>query len=199
MSLTMERNLLNVYDFIVNFRGDMGYPPSIREIMTALQIKSTSSVHSYLKKLDEKGYIRITTKNKSRAIELPCASKESLAFALPAVNHISGENMGKALSEYKTFNSELLSQINDLFIVKMPDDTLEDIYIRKNDYLIVKKTRKACKHDLLLYKDSSGCFFRRVAENKRYIAYIQPDGNINEQTCGVIGTVVCLIRNECIK
>lgn len=199
MSLTMERNLLNVYDFIINFRGNMGYPPSIREIMTALQIKSTSSVHSYLKKLDEKGYIHITTKNKSRAIELPCASRDSFPLALPAVGNISDENMGKDLSEYRTLNSKLLSQIKDLFIVKMPDDTLEDIYIRKNDYLIVKKTRKVRKHDLLLYKDSSGCFFRRIAENKHYIAYIEPDGNIDEQSCGVIGTVVCLIRNECIK
>lgn len=196
MGLTMERNLLNVYDFIINFRGNMGYPPSIREIMTALQIKSTSSVHSYLKKLDEKGYIHITTKNKSRAIELPCASRENFALALPAVSHITGEKFDKDLYEYTAFNSKLLSQIKDLFIIKMPDDTLEDIYIRKNDYLIVKKTRKARKHDLLLYKDNSGCFFRRITENKYYTAYIEPDGYINELCCGVIGTVVCLIRNE---
>lgn len=195
----MERNLLNVYDFIIYFRGNMGYPPSIREIMTALQIKSTSSVHCYLKKLDEKGYIHITTKNKSRAIELPSAPRKCLSLALPEISNDAGGNIGNDIMEFRTLNSKLLNQLKDLFVIKMPNDTLEDIYIRKNDFLIVKKTRNVRNQDLLLYKDSSGCFFRRIAENKHYVAYIEPNDNIDEHSCGVIGAVVCLIRHECFE
>lgn len=66
----MQRNLNNVYEFIKDFRRRYGYPPSIREIKNSLNIKSTSSVHLYLKKLDNIGLISIKGKNKSRAIDL---------------------------------------------------------------------------------------------------------------------------------
>ena len=33
-----------------------GYPPSVREICTAVHLKSTSSVHAHLSSLEEKGY-----------------------------------------------------------------------------------------------------------------------------------------------
>ncbi len=35
-----------------------GYPPSVREICEAVHLKSTSSVHSHLATLEERGYIR---------------------------------------------------------------------------------------------------------------------------------------------
>lgn len=35
-----------------------GYPPSVREIGKAVGLSSTATVHGYLSKLDEKGYIK---------------------------------------------------------------------------------------------------------------------------------------------
>ena len=35
-----------------------GYPPSVREIGKAVGFKSTATVHGYLAKLEEKGYIK---------------------------------------------------------------------------------------------------------------------------------------------
>ena len=35
-----------------------GYPPAVREICEAVNLKSTSSVHSHLETLEKKGYIR---------------------------------------------------------------------------------------------------------------------------------------------
>ena len=35
-----------------------GYPPAVREICEAVHLKSTSSVHSHLSALEDKGYIR---------------------------------------------------------------------------------------------------------------------------------------------
>ena len=35
-----------------------GYPPSVREICEAVNLKSTSSVHSHLETLEKNGYIR---------------------------------------------------------------------------------------------------------------------------------------------
>ena len=46
-----------------------GYPPAVREICTAVHLKSTSSVHSHLETLEKNGYIR-RDPTKPRAIEI---------------------------------------------------------------------------------------------------------------------------------
>ena len=46
-----------------------GYPPSVREICEAVNLKSTSSVHSHLETLEKNGYIR-RDPTKPRAIEI---------------------------------------------------------------------------------------------------------------------------------
>lgn len=58
-----------VYQFIVKYMCDVGYAPSIREIMDAVGLMSTSSVNTYLTQLEIEG--RIKTKQYSpRAIQL---------------------------------------------------------------------------------------------------------------------------------
>ena len=46
-----------------------GFPPAVREICDAVNLKSTSSVHSHLETLEKNGYIR-RDPTKPRAIEI---------------------------------------------------------------------------------------------------------------------------------
>ena len=48
---------------------ERGYPPSVREICEAVNLKSTSSVHSHLEALEKNGYIKKDA-TKPRAIEI---------------------------------------------------------------------------------------------------------------------------------
>lgn len=58
-----------VYQFIVEYMCDVGYAPTIREIMDAVGLMSTSSVNTYLTRLEIEE--RIKTKQYSpRAIQL---------------------------------------------------------------------------------------------------------------------------------
>ena len=52
-----------------------GYPPSVREICSAVDLKSTSTVHSHLNKLEEYGYIK-KDPTKPRAIEVILSDDE---------------------------------------------------------------------------------------------------------------------------
>ena len=45
------------------------YPPSVREIGKAVGLKSTATVHGYLAKLEEKGYIKKESQ-KGRTLKL---------------------------------------------------------------------------------------------------------------------------------
>ena len=46
-----------ILDFVNRQVREKGYPPSVREICSAVGFKSTSTVHSYIKKLEELGLI----------------------------------------------------------------------------------------------------------------------------------------------
>ena len=48
---------------------EKGYPPSVREICDAVGLKSTSTVHGHLERLERKGYIK-RDPSKPRAIEI---------------------------------------------------------------------------------------------------------------------------------
>lgn len=50
-----ESEILNA---IIHFIDDNGYAPSVRELCKIVKIKSTSTVHTYLKGLQEKGFIQ---------------------------------------------------------------------------------------------------------------------------------------------
>ena len=67
-SLTKKQQ--QVYDFILSFTSEHGYPPSVREIGAAVGLKSPSTVHFHMKGLEEAGAI-INAEGKTRAISLP--------------------------------------------------------------------------------------------------------------------------------
>ena len=58
-----------ILDFIREHVYAKGYPPAVREICEAVNLKSTSSVHSHLEALEKNGYIRRDA-TKPRAIEI---------------------------------------------------------------------------------------------------------------------------------
>ena len=58
-----------ILDFIKQEILTKGYPPSVREIGEAVNLKSTSSVHAHLESLEKKGYIR-KDPTKPRTIEV---------------------------------------------------------------------------------------------------------------------------------
>ena len=60
---------MQILDFIRREIDDKGYPPSVREICLAVGLKSTSTVHAHLNRLEEEGYIRRDA-TKPRALEL---------------------------------------------------------------------------------------------------------------------------------
>lgn len=53
----ISRKQQEILDYIKNEILTKGYPPAVREICEAVQLKSTSSVHAHLASLERNGYI----------------------------------------------------------------------------------------------------------------------------------------------
>ena len=64
-----------IYEFICDYTKDRVYPPSVREIGSAVGLASPSTVHMHLKVLQERGYIKRDSK-KPRTIEVVSTSSE---------------------------------------------------------------------------------------------------------------------------
>ena len=58
-----------ILEYIKNEILNRGFPPAVREICEAVNLKSTSSVHAHLESLEKNGYIR-RDPTKPRAIEI---------------------------------------------------------------------------------------------------------------------------------
>lgn len=64
-----NRTKEKIYNFILKYIEECGYAPSVRDICKGVGLKSTSSVHSQLRKLEEEGKIEIRG-NSPRAIKI---------------------------------------------------------------------------------------------------------------------------------
>ena len=78
-----------IYDYILSFTGEHGYPPSVREICAAVGLKSPSTVHFHMKGLEEAGVI-VKAEGKTRAISLPGVTHTPVARETdPAANRVT--------------------------------------------------------------------------------------------------------------
>ena len=69
-----EEKINKVYEFTVEFIRENGFPPSVREICSKLNIKSTATAYSYIERLKSKGLLD-KSPMKKRAITLSHQSR----------------------------------------------------------------------------------------------------------------------------
>lgn len=210
MYLDLSDKQILVLEFIKEQLMAKGYPPSVREICTAVNIKSTSTVHGYLNKLETLGYIR-RDPTKPRAIEvldgnLPTNGNISglnqEIISLPLVGQITaGEPIlaQENIEEYIPLPSNLLKG-SDNFVLKVKGDSMIDAGILNDDYIIVDKKNTASNSQIVIalingetstvkrfFKE--GSFVRLQPENE----YMEPL-ILDEHCVEIIGIVTGVFR-----
>lgn len=133
-----------VYEYIRHQIESMGYPPSIREICSAVGLSSPSTVHAYLKRLTEKGLI-LQDGSKKRAIRLPEKEIVSEVLSVPVVGTVSAgipilatENITDVFPLSQSFPHS-----GELFMLKVKGDSMINAGILNGDYVIVEKQQTA--------------------------------------------------------
>ena len=74
-SIELGKREVDILNFIEKQIKQNGYPPSVREIGKSVGLSSTATVHGYLTKLEQKGYIK-KENQKGRALRLVKGTKE---------------------------------------------------------------------------------------------------------------------------
>ena len=141
-----------VFDFIQRSLNEVGYAPSVRDIMNALGYKSTSTVHLYLHRLEEMGYISME-EGKSRAITLPSFLQKShggvpiLGKVTAGVPILASENF----DGYLDFSpNQTKYTVENLFALKVCGDSMIGAGIFDGDYVIVERGDYAENGDIVV-------------------------------------------------
>ncbi len=193
-----------VYDYILSFTTQHGYPPSVREIGAAVGLKSPSTVHFHMKGLEEAGVI-VKAEGKTRAISLPGAtvgpiSEETAPHAnqIPIVGNVAAGSpilAQECIEEYLTFDTQGLS--GEHFALKVRGESMLNAGILPGDLVVVHRQQEARNGEIVvaLFEDEATVktFQRKdghvwlLPENPEY----QPiDGTYAE----IIGKVVAVVR-----
>ena len=132
-----------------------GFPPAVREICDAVNLKSTSSVHSHLETLEKNGYIR-RDPTKPRAIEILDDSfnlTRREMVQIPIVGHVAaGEPVlaQENIEDYYPVPTEYISSNKELFMLKVQGESMINAGILDGVYVIVEKQATAENGDMVV-------------------------------------------------
>ncbi|OQB25292.1 MAG: LexA repressor [Firmicutes bacterium ADurb.Bin182] len=142
---SLSRSQKAVYDFIVKYSKEMSYPPTVREICTALDLKSTSTVHSHILSLERKGLLK-RCPSKQRSISIIEQNGSELirnCTNVPLVGNIAAGKPILAEENIQDFitlpNTMLKGTGSELFMLNVEGDSMIDAGIFDGDMIIVQK------------------------------------------------------------
>ena len=196
-----------ILTFMNRYIAEKGYPPSVREICKAVGFKSTSSVHTYLKWLEEEGQIEKDVE-KPRALRLMDEGKSSMEGFLanqeieniPVLGRITaGQPILAVENVEETFPVPIQYLENaTVFMLKVRGDSMINAGIFDGDFIMVKQQSTAVNGDIVaaligeeatvktFYKERN--MIRLMPENPAYDPILCPDG------CTILGKVIGLFR-----
>jgi repressor LexA len=145
----MTVKLKEIYQFIVDYYLDNNFTPTVREICKKFNIKSTSSAHILLRKLEDDGHVKVIS-GISRGIsivdmplpkdfiEIPLAGKISAGLGKDVVV----EEVLEMIPVPKTMFSRGAS-VSSFLILKVEGSSMIEAGIHEDDYVIIKKQPNA--------------------------------------------------------
>lgn len=142
-TLTAKQEM--ILNFIKQEILSKGYPPSVREICEAVNLKSTSSVHAHLESLEKKGYIR-KDPTKPRTIEVVDDSFNLLrneVVSIPVVGRVAAGSPVLAtenIESYFPLSSEFLPS-NESFMLTVSGDSMINAGILDGDMVLVESVK----------------------------------------------------------
>jgi repressor LexA len=150
-----------IYEYLVAYVDEHGYPPTVREIGEEVGLASPSTVHAHLANLERAGYIR-RDPTKPRALELlgreRPASHGSLGEAarvrvLPLLGQVAAG--GPLLAEQNVEDhlavpEPLSSGAGEEFLLRIKGESMIEAGIMPDDYIVVRRQQTAKNGDIVV-------------------------------------------------
>lgn len=192
---------LEILEYIKSEILRVGYPPAVREICEAVNLKSTSSVHSHLETLEKNGYIR-RDPTKPRAIEIMDDEFNLMRREManvPIVGQVAaGEPIlaEQNIIDYFPIPVDFMPN-NESFLLKVKGESMINAGILDGDFVLVEKRPNASNGEMVVaLVDDSATVKTFYKENGYY--RLQPENDdmdpIIVDNCEIVGKVFGVFR-----
>ena len=190
MLTTRQKQIL---EYIRTCVHKFGYPPSVREICKEVGLSSTSTVHGYLHRLEDLGYIR-RDPAKNRTIELldEGSWRSKKIVPLPLV--------GQVRAGAPIFAEECVEDFignDDCFMLVVQGDSMKNAGILEGDQLIVRRQETAENGEIVVALIGEEATVKRYFHEADTIR-LQPENDeyepIYTRDCQILGKVIGLYR-----
>ena len=179
-----------------------GYAPSVREIGEAVGLKSTSTVHGHLTRMEKKGLLHRDAM-KPRAIGLSAAfspfDENASLREIPVVGRVAAGTPILAeenIEETMTLPEEMVGS-GELFILRVRGESMIQAGIMNDDYIVVHRQMNANNGEIVVAMIDDEATVKRFYKENGHIR-LQPENDAMEPIIvpevTILGKVVSLIR-----
>ncbi len=188
-----------ILEFIKQEVALKGYPPSVREIGEAVGLKSTSTVHGHLRRLESKGLlVRDAMKPRAMGLVEDDNSEERIRM-VPMLGPVAAGSpilAEESSSDMVPVPSSLLGD-GQYFALTVRGDSMIQAGILHGDYIIVRQQAEANNGDIVVALVSDDATVKRFYREKGRIR-LQPENPAMKpmyfQNLRILGKVVSVYR-----
>ena len=192
-----------IYAFIRSFTAEKGYPPSVREIGTAVGLRSSSTVHFHLKGLEEAGVL-VKAEGKTRAITLadtphPVAEEEhGQRDRVPVVGNVAAGSpilAEECIEDYLTFDTG--GRVGEHFALRVRGESMLEAGILPGDVVVVHQEQQVRNGNIVvaLFEDEATVKTYQNRDGHVWLLPENPDYQpIDGAEAQIIGKVVAVVR-----
>lgn len=150
----ISKKQLEILEYIKSEILRIGYPPAVREICEAVNLKSTSSVHSHLETLEKNGYIR-RDPTKPRAIEIIDDSFNLTRREMVNVPMLGQVAAGQPLLAEQNITNYFPVPVeyipnNETFLLLVKGESMINAGIFDGDYVLIEKVPTASNGEMVV-------------------------------------------------
>ena len=202
----------DILKFIEKQVAEVGYPPSVREIGKAVGLSSTATVHAYLSKLEEKGYIKkenqkgrtlrllkgLNKKTKETQTEKQFYSGRELVN-VPVIGKITA---GAPILAVENITDNFLIPVDfvgnsESFMLTVSGESMIEAGIFDGDYILVKRQNVARNGEIVVAMIDDEATVKTFFMEDNHIR-LQPENSTMDpiivKDCQILGKVVGVFR-----
>ena len=150
MRMTKEESQARILAYIREEIQSKGYPPSVREIGQAVDLKSTSTVHGHLNRLERKGRLHreamkprtidVIRDDKPQMMKLPILGKVAAGVPILAEENAEG---------FVQLPDEIIGS-GEHFVLEIRGESMISAGIMNGDFVVVKRQQTAQNGDIVI-------------------------------------------------
>ena len=194
----------DVLEFIKQFHAENKYPPSIRQICSAINLSSPATVHVHINHLVDKGFIK-RSKEGNRALELLVENeydtRSEEVVNVPLLGKVTAGSPIEAIempNEFFSLPSYLIPKQKEVFTLKVDGESMINKGILSDDIVVVERTENAKNGDMVVAMNEQNEVTLKTFYKEKGYFRLQPENDFMEpiilDNVTILGKAIGLYR-----